>query len=133
MGSNPTGGTYMLNTQMINGKFHTQCQMCEEYKLSHTQAGHSITGGMRLAFVGGYADYYDPIEKDEHVNMDICHECTVKVLKFIGIYNHPKFRGGHPSDKDAEPCCDNCWIPVYDQNNKWTAIKYPDGTIKANN
>ena len=116
----------MLDTKMIDNLVHAKCERCKQFKKAHSQAGHSIEGGIRVDFIGGYADYYDPIGADELVRIDICHECTVEVLKFIGVYNNSKFHAGHSSKDQA--CCDNCWIPYY-ENDKWVGTKDLQGNI----
>lgn len=113
-----------LDTKLIDNKVHAKCERCKQYKLAHSQAGHSIEGGIRIKFIGGYADYYDPFHEEETVSIDICHECTNEVLKFIGIYDHENFHRGHPVQRDQDPCCDNCWIPVY-KNDTWVGTKDP--------
>jgi len=116
----------MLSTIMLGDIVHAKCERCHEYKRAHSQGGYSIEGGIRVKFIGGYADYYDPMDANEQVYIDICHECTVEVLKFIGIYDHEKFRGGHPAEETA--CCDNCWIPYY-EDGKWVGTRYPTGKV----
>jgi hypothetical protein len=113
-----------LQTTTIGTKIYAKCQLCNKFRIANSQAGHSIEGGIRIKFIGGYADYYDPFHEEETVSLDICHECTNKVLKLLNLYDHENFRGGHPSERDEDPCCDNCWIPVY-ENNKWVGTKDP--------
>jgi hypothetical protein len=119
-----------LETITIGSKIHAKCQSCHQFKVAHSQAGHSIEGGMRISFLGGYADYYDPMEEEELVQLDICHDCTNKVLKVLNAYDHEKFHMGHPTERDADPCCDNCWIPV-STGGQWVGTKNPrTGEIK---
>lgn len=113
-----------LETKIINNVVHAKCPRCSQYKRAHSQEGHSIEGGLLLKFIGGYADYYDPFEEEEMVSIDLCHECTNEVLKFIGVYDHPNFHRGHPVNENENPCCDNCWIPVY-ENKTWVGTKDP--------
>lgn len=123
-----------MDTTIINNKIHALCKRCNEYKIAHSQAGMYFEGGITLRFLGGYAEYYDPCtsKEDDLVQINLCHECTVKTLKFVGVYNNEHFLGGHPTQLKDEPCCDNCWIPVY-ENGKWVAIKDPQGNITLNN
>jgi hypothetical protein len=111
-------------TTIIDGRVWALCTACNEFKYAHAQEGHSIESGIRVAFYGGYADYYDPFEEENIVTLDICHECTNKVLKLLNLYDDKRFFGGHPTERDAEPCCDNCWIPIY-ENDRWAGTKSP--------
>lgn len=119
----------------INNRLHSLCPRCQEMKPSHSQFGMYFEGGITVRFLGGYAEYYDPaFSEDEFdgkatVDVTLCHECTVETLKFIGVYNDERFIGGHPAERDADPCCDNCWIPITDGNGKWIGTKYPNGQI----
>lgn len=123
-----------MKTTTVNGKIRSLCPRCDKYKPSHSQNGLYFEGGITIKFLGGYAEYYDPMFDEGTfsdkavVELTLCHECTVEVLKFAGVYEDERFRGGHPSDKDSEPCCDNCWMPIYDDG-KWVGIKDPQGNI----
>lgn len=116
---------------IINNRTHSLCPRCQEMKPSHAQMGMYFEGGITVKFLGGYAEYYDPAFDDEDaLSITLCHECTVETLKFIGVYNNPRFIGGHPTEADAEPCCDNCWIPIHNENGKWIGTKLPNGEIR---
>lgn len=120
------------NFVLVDNKIHARCTRCEKLKPAHQQAGEFFDGGIDFIIYGGYGMYYDPFHEDECVKVNLCHDCAVEVLKSIGVYNDPLFKGGHPTERNAEPCCDNCWIPLEDADGKWYAVKSPDGTITMN-
>lgn len=111
----------------INNTIHALCPRCKEMKPAHQQAGQFFDSGIDITIGGGYGLYYDPFQPDEDVVLKLCHECSNEVLKFLNLYNDPRFRGGHPTERDADPCCDNCWIPVTNENGQWVGTKYPNG------
>jgi hypothetical protein len=111
---------------MVDNRIHAKCHRCKTYKDAHTQNGNSFECGIGIYFTGGYNGYYDPFHEYETVTIELCHDCSVEVLQYFNVYDNKHFSGGHPSLlEDGNFCCDNCWVAIRDENNKWIGHKTP--------
>lgn len=117
-------------TTVINGDIHALCERCYKFSPATQQMGEFFDNGIDFIIGGGYGLFYDPFHKDEEVTVKLCHDCSVEVLKFIGVYDDPKFNNGHSTERDEKPCCDHSWTPITDGNDEWVGTKLCDGTIR---
>lgn len=113
------------DTIIINNRIHAKCPKCKNYKDANTQEGKSFDCGIGVVLAGGYNGYYDPFHRDEQVYLELCHECSVELLKYLEVYDNELFIGGHPSLIDGDFCCNNSWVAIYDDNKKWIGHKTP--------
>lgn len=90
-----------------------------------------FAGCLVLHAIGGYAMFHDRMDLDCDIESKLCHDCSVQLFKFLGFdpATQTDMRGLHPSmDENGNatdvPCCEFCWVPVYDGEGQWNGETY---------
>ena len=85
------------------------CAKCDkELKpvFSDTNVNSQFQFSIELIFNGGYGMFTDRMGVPDYAN--ICHDCTVGIIREFPIEFQSKFAGGHPYE-GSEPCCEFGW------------------------
>lgn len=96
------------------------CTSCNEqltpvfYTLNNNPLGWTdllqIDSGMSFEIHGGYGEFIDAdqLQEKEKFQFNICHDCSVKIMKILDP--SIKFAGNHFTINDDDTrCCKWCW------------------------